>query len=86
MIYLPIVYVAALAGGWMFFVQHQYEDVYWEQNDAWSYHLAGLLGSSYYQLPKALQWLTGIPTFTFSFIIHLAGKVKSDLIRQKNGG
>jgi omega-6 fatty acid desaturase (delta-12 desaturase) len=58
-VYLPILAAASIIGGWMFFVQHQYEDVYWEQDGEWSFHLAGLLGSSYYVLPKTVQWLTG---------------------------
>ncbi|MBT4688197.1 MAG: fatty acid desaturase [Rhodospirillaceae bacterium] len=58
-VYLPILVAASIIGGWLFFVQHQYEGVYWARNEEWSFHLAGLLGSSYYVLPKALQWLTG---------------------------
>ncbi len=58
-VYLPVLAAASIIGGWMFFVQHQYEDVYWERDAEWSFHLAGLLGSSYYVLPKAVQWLTG---------------------------
>jgi acyl-lipid omega-6 desaturase (Delta-12 desaturase) len=59
LIYVPALIVATVVGGWMFFVQHQFEDVYWERDDEWNFHLAGLLGSSYYVLPKAVQWLTG---------------------------
>ncbi len=59
MTYLPALIVAAIVGGWMFFIQHQYEDAYWEHQEEWNFHLAGLLGSSYYVLPKILQWLTG---------------------------
>ncbi len=58
-IYLPVLVAASIIGGWMFFVQHQYEDVYWDQCEEWNFHLAGILGSSYYVLPKAVQWLTG---------------------------
>jgi omega-6 fatty acid desaturase (delta-12 desaturase) len=58
-VYLPIVAAASIIGGWMFFVQHQYEEVYWERDEEWSFHLAGLFGSSHYVLPKAVQWLTG---------------------------
>ena len=58
-VYLPMLIVASVVGGWMFFVQHQFEAVYWERDDQWNFHLAGLLGSSYYVLPKAVQWLTG---------------------------
>lgn len=58
-VYFPLLIAASIIGGWMFFVQHQYEDVYWVRDDEWNFHLAGLLGSSYYVLPKAVQWLTG---------------------------
>ena len=59
MVYLPALAVASMVGGWMFFIQHQYEDTYWEHQEDWNFHLAGMLGSSYYVLPKILQWLTG---------------------------
>lgn len=59
LIYIPTLVAASIAGGWMFFIHHQYEDVYWERDDEWNFHLAGILGSSYYVLPKAMQWLTG---------------------------
>ncbi len=59
MVYLPALAVAAIVGGWMFFIQHQYEDTYWEHQEDWNFHLAGMLGSSYYVLPRVVQWLTG---------------------------
>ncbi len=58
-VYLPALAVAATVGGWMFFIQHQYEDAYWEHQEDWNFHLSGLLGSSHYILPKVMQWLTG---------------------------
>jgi omega-6 fatty acid desaturase (delta-12 desaturase) len=58
-IYAPVLLVGSAVGGWMFFIQHQYEGVYWEADGKWDFNLAGLLGSSYYVLPKAFQWLTG---------------------------
>jgi len=59
MVYLPALAIASIVGGWMFFIQHQYEDTYWEHQQDWNFHLAGLLGSSYYVLPRVMQWLTG---------------------------
>ncbi|MBB2961410.1 fatty acid desaturase [Methylobacterium sp. R2-1] len=56
---LPVVSVAAWIGGWLFYVQHQYEETVWEEADAWDFHLAALGGSSYYVLPRVLQWFTG---------------------------
>ena len=48
-----------MAGVWLFYVQHQFEDVYWEAGERWSYADAALEGSSYLKLPKVLQFFTG---------------------------
>lgn len=56
---LPTILVAASIGMWLFYVQHQYEDVYWERNDRWDLTRSGLEGSSYYKLPAVLQWIAG---------------------------
>ncbi len=58
MVHVPVVLIAATAGIWMFYVQHQFEDTYWEHSSEWSHQTAALLGSSYYELPKVLQWFT----------------------------
>ena len=73
MIYLPVMFLGAIIGGWLFFVQHQYEDTYWEDNADWSFQLAGLLGSSYYDLPKILQWFTG--SIGLHHIHHLNSRI-----------
>jgi len=52
-------YLAGMAGVWLFYVQHQFEDVYWEAGERWSYADAALEGSSYLKLPKVLQFFTG---------------------------
>ncbi len=52
-------YLAGMAGVYLFYVQHQFEDVYWEHSDRWSYDDAALEGSSYFKLPKVLQFFTG---------------------------
>jgi omega-6 fatty acid desaturase (delta-12 desaturase) len=52
-------YLAGMAGVWLFYVQHQFEDVYWEAGERWSYSDAALEGSSYLKLPKVLQFFTG---------------------------
>lgn len=56
---VPTVCVAAWVGGWLFYVQHQYEDTVWEGSEEWDFHSAALGGSSYYVLPAVLQWFTG---------------------------
>jgi len=59
MIQLPIILIAGVLGIWMFYVQHQFEGVYWARHEAWDQFRAALEGSSYYKLPKVLQWFTG---------------------------
>jgi omega-6 fatty acid desaturase (delta-12 desaturase) len=59
MIHLPITIIAATLGVWLFYVQHQYEEVYWARNDVRDSLKAALEGSSYYKLPKIAQWITG---------------------------
>lgn len=56
---LPVVVVSCWIGGWLFFIQHQFEDAYWEQGENWSFAEAAVLGSSHYVLPPILMWFTG---------------------------
>ncbi|MDG1287721.1 MAG: fatty acid desaturase [Rickettsiales bacterium] len=73
-LYLPIIFVASSLGTWMFYVQHQFEDVYWERNDGeWDYYDAAIKGSLFYDLPKILHWLTG--NIGYHHIHHLSAKV-----------
>ncbi|KRE55810.1 fatty acid desaturase [Paenibacillus sp. Soil750] len=69
----PIMFVAGLMGIWLFYVQHQFEDSYFEKEDEWSYVKAAVEGSSYYKLPKLLQWITG--NIGFHHVHHLSPKV-----------
>ncbi|HWX95606.1 MAG TPA: fatty acid desaturase [Solirubrobacteraceae bacterium] len=55
----PTIMLAGSAGIWLFYVQHQFEDAYWQTTDAWSYADAALRGSSYLKLPKILQFFSG---------------------------
>ncbi len=59
MIQLPVIMMAGTVGIWLFYVQHQFEGVYWARHTAWDPLLAALEGSSYYQMPKLLQWFSG---------------------------
>ena len=59
LIQLPIVLIAGSLGIWLFYVQHQFEGVYWSRHEDWDPVKAALKGSSYYQLPKVLQWFSG---------------------------
>jgi omega-6 fatty acid desaturase (delta-12 desaturase) len=55
----PTIMLAGSAGIWLFYVQHQFEDAYWEDTNNWSYADAALRGSSYLKLPKILQFFSG---------------------------
>jgi omega-6 fatty acid desaturase (delta-12 desaturase) len=70
LIQLPVIMLAAAAGIWLFYVQHQFEDVQWERRADWDYAEAALRGSSYYKLPKILQWFSG--NIGFHHIHHLS--------------
>jgi len=59
LIQLLVMAVAGTVGTWMFYVQHQFEGVYWERGEDWDFVEAALKGSSYLRLPKVLQFFTG---------------------------
>jgi omega-6 fatty acid desaturase (delta-12 desaturase) len=59
LIYVPVYLLAGAVGHWLFYVQHQFQDTYWERHAEWDYADAALRGSSYYRLPVALEWITG---------------------------
>jgi omega-6 fatty acid desaturase (delta-12 desaturase) len=56
---LPTLLLAGAAGVWLFYVQHQFDDAYWARHQTWEPVKAALEGSSYYKLPKLLQWFSG---------------------------
>lgn len=72
-IQLTVMLVAGAAGVWMFYVQHQFEDVYWERGDNWDFTAAALQGSSFYKLPRILQWFSG--NIGFHHIHHLSPRI-----------
>lgn len=70
---LMVTAVSGAIGIWLFYVQHQFEDVYWERGEQWDYASAALRGSSYYKLPKVLQWFSG--NIGFHHIHHLSARI-----------
>ena len=73
LIQLIILMVAGGAGVWLFYVQHQFEGVYWERGEEWDYTKAALEGSSFYKLPRVLQWFSG--NIGFHHIHHLSPRI-----------
>jgi acyl-lipid omega-6 desaturase (Delta-12 desaturase) len=72
-VYLPAIYLAAMAGIWLFYVQHQFEDAYWESAESWDYATAALHGSSHLVLHPVLQWFTG--NIGLHHVHHLAPRI-----------
>ncbi|KGP92638.1 fatty acid desaturase [Pontibacillus chungwhensis BH030062] len=70
---LPILYVSGVLGIWLFYVQHQFEDSYFEEESEWDFVKAAVDGSSYYKLPKVLQWISG--NIGFHHVHHLSPRV-----------
>jgi len=68
-----ILAVAGSTGVWLFYVQHQFEGVYWERGEEWDYTTAALQGSSFYKLPRILQWFSG--NIGFHHIHHLSPRI-----------
>jgi omega-6 fatty acid desaturase (delta-12 desaturase) len=73
LIALPIIAISGTVGVWLFYVQHQFEQTYWEPQGEWNFMRASLQGSSYYKLPRILQWFTG--NIGFHHIHHLSPRI-----------
>lgn len=58
LIHLPTMLLAASIGIWLFYVQHQFEHTYWARRGQWKFTDAALAGSSHYDLPAPLRWMT----------------------------
>lgn len=73
LIQATVMLVAGAAGVWLFYVQHQFEGAYWERGDKWDYTSAALRGSSFYKLPRVLQWFSA--SIGFHHIHHLSPRI-----------
>ncbi|HYH52596.1 MAG TPA: fatty acid desaturase [Solirubrobacterales bacterium] len=73
LVQMPTAIIAGTLGVFMFYVQHQFEDAYWETSEQWSYADAALQGSSYLKLPKILQFFTG--NIGLHHVHHLSAKI-----------
>jgi acyl-lipid omega-6 desaturase (Delta-12 desaturase) len=73
LVQLPIVLLAAAIGVWLFYIQHQFEHTFWAHGDEWTFHEAALHGSSHYDLPTILRWLTA--NIGMHHIHHLCSRI-----------
>lgn len=70
---LPVLLIAGGGGIWLFYVQHQFEGTHWSGGDNWDFQTAAMKGSSYYELPLVLRWITA--NIGIHHIHHLASKI-----------
>ena len=77
---VPILLIACSSGVWLFYVQHNFEPTYWERHPEWEFFHAGMDGSSFYKLPKLLQWFTG--NIGFHHIHHLSPRIPNYKLEQ----
>lgn len=73
LIQIPIVLIAHSIGIWLFYIQHQFDDVEWERQNNWDYKVSAITGSSFLKLPKVLQWFTG--NIGFHHVHHLSSRI-----------
>lgn len=73
LIQVPVIYLATSAGVWLFYVQHQFEDVIWTRTEEWDYKKMAMEGSSYLKFPRVLQWFSG--NIGFHHVHHLSPKI-----------
>ena len=80
LVHLPVLMLTGTVGVWLFYVQHQFEDTYWNEHTEWSYFDAGLQGSSYLVLPKPLQWVTA--SIGIHHVHHLSARIPNYRLQQ----
>ncbi len=72
-IQIPVMMLASTLGVWLFYVQHQFEGVHWSRHEEWEFATGAVEGSSFYKLPRVLQWITG--SIGYHHIHHLSPKI-----------
>ena len=73
MLQLPIIAIAASIGVWLFYIQHQFEDTVWDPQEDWDQHDAAFYGSSFYDLPGVLRWITA--NIGVHHVHHLSNRI-----------
>jgi len=73
MLQIPMTVIASSIGVWMFYVQHQFEDMIWDKQENWDLHEAAFYGSSHYDLPAVLRWMTA--SIGVHHVHHLSSRI-----------
>jgi acyl-lipid omega-6 desaturase (Delta-12 desaturase) len=80
LIQLPLIWMGGGIGIWLFYVQHQFEETYWERDPDWNYVASALLGASFYKLPSVFQWFSG--NIGYHHIHHLSPRIPNYLLEK----
>ncbi|MCJ0950903.1 fatty acid desaturase [Mammaliicoccus sciuri] len=80
LVFLPMLFIAGMLGIWLFYIQHTFEDSYFEESSEWDYVKAAIEGSSYYKLPKVFQWMTG--NIGYHHVHHLSPRIPNYQLEQ----
>ncbi|SLN31187.1 fatty acid desaturase [Oceanibacterium hippocampi] len=79
MVQAPIILLSSAIGVWLFYVQHQFEQTYWQDRENWDFHEAAVMASSHYDLPRLLRWFTG--NIGLHHIHHLSCRIPNYRLR-----
>jgi acyl-lipid omega-6 desaturase (Delta-12 desaturase) len=81
--YLLLQGTTLVAGGavaaWMLYIQHQYEETYYQAAGVWQFELAALQGSSHLKLPRVLAWVVG--NANYHHVHHLSARIPNFRLR-----
>lgn len=80
LVHFPVLLLSGAAGVWLFYVQHQFADAYWEQSDAWTVERSAVAGSSFYDLPAILRWFSG--NIGYHHLHHMAARIPNYRLRE----
>jgi omega-6 fatty acid desaturase (delta-12 desaturase) len=78
-VHLPVVLIAGALGVWLFYVQHSFENGYWARSERWDARRAAIDGSSFYDLPAVLRWITC--NIGYHHIHHLSPRIPNYHLR-----
>ena len=73
LIQLPLIMISHSIGIWLFYIQHQFDDVEWDREKNWDYKISAVNGSSFLRLPAVLQWFTG--NIGYHHVHHLSSRI-----------
>ena len=80
LVHVPILVLSCSVGTWLFFVQHQFEDTYWERKPDWDFYDAALKGSSHLVLPAPFRWMTA--SIGLHHVHHLSPRIPNYRLQQ----